>query len=123
MPRLGLRYNAETETYEDVEEDFDVTEVVIHAPPISDRQFFQQLAVEGRISESEALAAVGTGTLPAAVDAIVSSMSVADQFAARMLMTGATSFRRDHPLVTTFATAIGMDAAELAEFWSAASEL
>ena len=32
---------------------------------ISDRQFFQQLAILGLINEAEALAAVGPGTMPA----------------------------------------------------------
>ncbi|MBB4102396.1 hypothetical protein [Allorhizobium borbori] len=123
MARIGLRYNAETDTYEDVEDDFEIAEVVIPSPPISDRQFFHQLAIDGRISEAEALAAVATGTLPAAVETIVSGLSSVDQFSARMLMTGATSFHRDHPLVIVFATAIGMDADGLDEFWSAASEL
>lgn len=123
MARTGLRYNPDTGTYDDVEDDFEIAEVVIPAPPISDRQFFQQLAIDGFISESEALAAVATGTLPAAVEAIVSAMSVADQFAARMLLSGATMFYRSHPLVEVFAAAIGMDAAALDAFWSSASAL
>lgn len=123
MARIGLRYNADTGTLDDVEDDFDIAEVAIPSPPISDRQFFQQLAIDGFISEAEAIAAVAMGTLPSAIEAIVASLPTGDQFAARMLMTGATSFHRDHPLVIVFATAIGMDADGLDEFWSAASEL
>lgn len=123
MPRLGLRFNPETEAYEDLEEDFEIAEVVIPSPPISDRQFFQQLAVDGRITEAEALAAVSIGTLPVAVEAIVVAMPPADQFAARMLLSGATRFSKEHPLVSVFATAIGMDAAALDVFWTSASTL
>ena len=41
---------------------------------VSDRQFFQQLALMGIISEKEALAAVGPGTLPAALAAMIESL-------------------------------------------------
>ncbi|CAN7330709.1 hypothetical protein [Neorhizobium tomejilense] len=122
--RKGRRYSVVTQEYEDFEEpDFEVTEIVVVAPDISDRQFFQQLAVEGYISESEALAAVSVGALPAAVEAIVGALTPEDQFSARMLLSGATRFERAHPLVEVFAAAIGMTTQQLDAFWAAASEL
>jgi hypothetical protein len=48
--------------------------IVAPAPVIiSDRQFFQTLAVEGRITEDEALAAVKTGELPATLQTLVAA--------------------------------------------------
>lgn len=117
-------YNIELDSYEDTEIDDLVIDRADHSlPDISDRQFYQQLAAAGLVTESEALAAVSVGTLPAAVEAIVFSMSPGGQFAARMLLSGATSFARSHPLVEVFATAMGMTPHELDEFWRAAGAL
>ncbi|MQV12204.1 hypothetical protein GHL01_00395 [Sinorhizobium meliloti] len=121
--RIGIVYNVSTGLSEDVEETgFEISEPALALPDISDRQFFQQLAVE-YISESEALAAVATGTLPGAVETIVINMPPRDQFAARMLLSGASSFERNHPLVGIFASTLGMDDAQLDTFWLAASKL
>lgn len=124
MPRLVRKYDIAKQEFEDVEEpDFDIPEVLLPAEPISDRQFFQQLAIAGHITEAEALAAVATGTLPAAVETIVIGMPIDDQFSARMLLSGATKFERNHPLVGVFASALDMSVLELDIFWSAASTL
>ncbi len=64
---------------------------------ISDRQFFQALAQAGAITPEEALAAVMTGTLPATIEAAVSSLPKDQQFAARMLLSGATHLRARPP--------------------------
>lgn len=94
-------------------------------PPatISDRQFFQQLAVDKTITEAEALAAVQTGTLPAALQTLVDGIPKTKRFAASMLLTGATEFRFDHPLVGTISTAFGWSGEQLATFWRAAAAL
>lgn len=84
---------------------------------VSDRQFFQQLAVAGHITEAEALAAVATGTIPAAMEALVQQLPAESQFAARMLLSGATSFERAHPLTATLGAMYGMDSAALDTFW------
>ncbi len=84
---------------------------------ISDRQFFQGLALRGLISQAEALAAVGTGTLPAAFEALIGQLSSEDQFAARMLLSGATSFQRTNPLVDTLGAMLDMSPAEIDELW------
>lgn len=84
---------------------------------ISDRQFFQQLAIEGKITQDEALAAVATGTIPAAMEALVQQLPAESQFAARMLLSGATQFERAHPLTATLGQMYGMDSAALDLFW------
>ena len=113
--------------------DFDHPEVIafqakMNAAPaprtISDRQFFQMLAVSEAITKEEALAAVMVGTIPAALEAIVSGIADEnEQFAARMLLSGATQFVRDQPLVSAVAAARGMTEQQLDEFWSAAAAL
>ncbi|NTS30658.1 hypothetical protein HQ945_05270 [Phyllobacterium sp. BT25] len=90
---------------------------------ISDRQFFQQLAVGGLITESEALAAVQTGTLPAAIVAFIDQLPDEQQFPARMLLTGATSFERAHPLTDAFGSMYGMDREQIDQLWGDAAQL
>jgi len=90
---------------------------------ISDRQFFQQLAVLGIITTDEALAAVGPGDIPAALDALIAQLPPDKQFAARMLLSGATQFDRKHPLVAVFASAFEWNADQIDAFWTAASAL
>lgn len=92
-------------------------------PVISDRQFFQNLAVHGLITQEEALAAVQVGALPSGLEYLVSQMPQDTQFAARMLLSGATQFERYHPLVASFASAYGWTQQELDGFWIEASAL
>jgi hypothetical protein len=66
---------------------------------ISDRQFFQQLAVQGVITQDEALAAVKTGEIPPAIKQAVESLPPGQQFEATMIISGATTFQRSHPLM------------------------
>lgn len=91
--------------------------------PISDRQFFQALALSGDISEEEALSAVMTGTLPARIAEGVATLPNDQRFAARMLLSGATSFDRSHPMVSLLGTLIGRDDAALDALWRRASQL
>lgn len=97
------------------------------APPppvpgsVSDRQFFQALALAGLISQAEALAAVQTGALPAPIAAIIDAMP--DQFAARMLLSGATTFERRHPLTDALASALGYSPAQTDDLFRAAAAL
>ncbi len=70
---------------------------------ISDRQFFQIMAMMNVITQDEALQAVGDGTMPAAFEAIISQLPQEQQFPARMMMRGATRFDRSYPLVDIFA--------------------
>ncbi|KQZ50325.1 hypothetical protein ASD54_08705 [Rhizobium sp. Root149] len=123
MPTL-TRYDVKTKTTTTVE--------IAPLPPskpylrnLSRRQFYQALALgdDPYITEAEALAAVASGMLPAAVEAIVSNLPSETQFSARMLLVGATTFVRSHPLVGAFGVALGMSESQLDEFWLGASKL
>lgn len=102
-----------------------IGEYVSPPPPVpesvSDRQFFQALALGGMISEAEALAAVQTGALPAPIAAIIDAMP--DQFSARMLLSGATTFERRHPLTDALAAALGYSPAQTDDLFRAAAAL
>jgi hypothetical protein len=99
------------------------------APPdripveISDRQFFQQMAIEGRITQVEALDAVGSGVIPAAMDVLVEQLPENHRFAARMLIRGATTFRRDHPVTELIGQLYGMTAEQIDTTWRNAAKL
>lgn len=101
---------------------------VIHPKPpvlidISDRQFFQELSIMGLITEAEALAAVKTGEIPAAMNGFINSLPAEQQFTARMVLCGATSFSRTHPLVQAFGAGVGMTSEQIDQLWIAASQL
>lgn len=90
---------------------------------ISDRQFFQQLAIMGMITEDEALAAVSTGTLPASFETIINTLPEEQRFTAKMLVQGATIFNRQNQFVAYFAYATGMTSEQVDDLWRQASEL
>lgn len=91
---------------------------------ISDRQFYHLLALNGTITQAEALAAVATGTIPAALDAYVDTLPTdLDKFNARMLLSGAVSFNRHHPLTLAVGAAQGLSPEQLDKFWITASKL
>ncbi len=97
---------------------------VINVPQtISDRQFFQQLAIAGVISKEEALAAVKAGDIPAALSGFIAALDDASSFNAEMLLSGATVFQRNHPLTNAVATAQGMTADQVDEFFRQAAKL
>jgi hypothetical protein len=84
---------------------------------ISDRQFAQGLAAAGMISEAEAEEWVGPGIVPAVLLALVEGLPDGGRFAARMLLRGATSFERSHPLTNVLAAAYGWTAEQTDQFW------
>jgi hypothetical protein len=107
-------------------ENFEVTrpEPIPPVPQIvSDRQFFQQLCILGLITEDEALAAVGPGTLPASLAALVAELPEEQQFAANMLLKGATQFDRAFPMVAVLGQAFGMSSEQIDQIWVDASQL
>jgi len=123
MPMISVRQYFANGDYVDVEQFFpDIADPVVPAD-ISKRQFYQQLAASSYISEAEAVAAVATGTFPAAVEAIVVGLPSPDQFPARMFLMGASTFERTHPLVAVFAAALGMSDPDVDAFWLAAAQL
>lgn len=97
--------------------------VPVTVPDISPRQFYQQLAVVGVISQDEALAALATGTIPAALAQIVAAFPPAQQFAAKMFLVGATAILRHHPMSVAFAQAYGWTDAQTDAFFVAAGAL
>lgn len=91
--------------------------------PISDRQFYQQAAVDGYITQAEALAAVQTGTIPSTLLAMVATLPSDQQFGATMLLAGATQFYRQHPMTLAFMALRGMTSDQGDAFWRAAGAL
>lgn len=90
---------------------------------ISDRQFFHALALLGMITEAEALQAVKTGDPPAAMNTFIAALPTDQQFGARMLLEGATTFQRSHPLTTAFAAGMNMSAEQTDDLWRMAASL
>lgn len=90
---------------------------------ISDRQFFQQLAVLKLITWDEAEAAVGPGTIPAAISAALDALPDDQLRPARVIFIGARDFQRNHPLVATLAAALKWDDKQIDALWTAAAEL
>jgi len=93
-------------------------------PPISDRQFFQQAAIAGYITQPDALSAVQTGFIPMALQQIVDDiLDPTEKFGAEMLLSGATVFLRDHPLTSQIGIAFGLSSGQLDQFWRDAAKL
>ncbi len=118
------------EPFEGVEDDTYFVRTVDPAtlpPPvpgaISDRQFFQQLAVMGVVSETDAEAAVATGTLPTAMVELVSLLPEPAQFPARMLLKGATTFYRQHEMTDTITWLYGWTGDQVDQLFRDASAL
>ena len=98
------------------------TKSVIHA--ITHVQFFQQLATIDAITQAEALAAVGRGAIPGALQCVVDAIEDPDQrFATNMLLAGAATFQRNHSLTNAIGTALGMSAGQMDELFVAAGAL
>lgn len=91
---------------------------------ISRRQFFQQLAVAGIITNAEALAAMKSGAVPQALQAIIDALPTEqDRFNAEMLVVGADTFYRTHPLTETVRLAMQWTEEQRDNFWLEASKL
>lgn len=108
----------------------DVPLPIVPTPPpvlpvtaISRRQFFQQLAINKIITQTEALAAVKTGEIPPEFTAILTALPVAEQFSVEMILSGATEFDTNNTLTTQLATQFGWTADYLQTFWDQASLL
>jgi hypothetical protein len=104
--------------------------VLVDAPPppvpytISDRQFAQVLALQGLITEADALAWVKVGTVPEQLQALVDDIDD-DQvrFAANMLLGGATEFNRDHPMVAQLGAGLQMTSSQIDDIWRVGAQL
>ena len=94
--------------------------------PISDisrRQFFQQLAVQGVITQVEALSAVKTGTIPAALQTLINGLPPDQQFGATMIVSGSATFERNNPLTIAIGTAYGWSSDQINALFRAAAAL
>lgn len=95
-----------------------VTEYVSVPEEISDRQFAMGLAIAGLITQAEALAFVKTGEVPTALQTMIDAIADADaRFEAEMLVSGATIFKRSHPLVSMIASQVGWTEQQTDQFW------
>jgi hypothetical protein len=90
---------------------------------ISDRQFFQQLSIDGLITEAEALDAVGPGIIPASMAALIGQLPEEQQFPAQMLVRGATVFKRSHPVTQLIGSLYGLDSTQVDTLWRNAASL
>jgi hypothetical protein len=91
---------------------------------ISDRQFFQQLAIDGFISQQDALDAVMTGVIPPLLAGFINNIEdPSANFNARMLMSGATEFQRNHPMVSMIADYMALPPEAVDDFFQRASAL
>ncbi len=90
--------------------------------PISRRQFFQQAAVSGIITEIEALAAVTTGALPAVISAFIGTLPDDEQFGAKMLF-AVNEFNRASPMANAFGSTLGLTPEQVDAFFTAAAQL
>lgn len=84
---------------------------------ISRRQFFQVLANRGMITKQEALDAVTSGTLPAAIEAIIELIADEDvQWNVRMAFSAQT-FKRSNWCVDLFASMQNMASSDTDQLW------
>ena len=87
---------------------------------ISDRQFFQQCAVMGVITQDEALAA-NAAVIPSALLTLIGQLPSDQQFAAKMLVGGATVFERNNPLTVVIGQSFGWSSIQIDDFFRAAA--
>ena len=91
---------------------------------ISDRQFAQQLAILGVITEQQAEDWAARGDLPPAMLTAVGALpDDGTRFAARMLLRAATTYNRSHPMVATLGVMLGYTSGQLDDLWRAAAAL
>jgi hypothetical protein len=90
---------------------------------VSRRQFVQACAQSGVITDAAAIALLATGTIPANVQAIISTLPLAEQFPAELAIVGDTSFTLSNPLMTAIGTALGMTEAQLSSLFTLAASL
>jgi hypothetical protein len=90
---------------------------------ISNRQFFQKLAEDGLITESEALTSLREGTLPAILSDEVLELAAPQRFAAEMLFANSTISRTAPPVEKIIKAAFGWSQKDIDKFWRAASKV
>jgi hypothetical protein len=66
---------------------------------------------------------VRTGVIPVAILSFLDALQSSDKFNAKMLLSGATVFERNHPLAIAIGEAQDMTPRQLDDFFRAAAEL
>lgn len=91
---------------------------------VADWQFAGQAAVEGIITQQEALDWAGSGKVPQVLwTAVDGAIKDPDQhFQVSMLLVGAKSYLRANPLVPLLGAVLNKDAAGLDQFWRDANK-
>lgn len=85
---------------------------------ISDRQFAHALKRAGIISHDEAMAFVQTGTIPAALQSVIDAIPDQQQREdAELLVAGAQTFYRDHPMTEALRLGMGKTSEEIDDLW------
>jgi len=69
---------------------------------VSARQFYQQLAIYGEITQQEALDVVRAGILPPLIADFIASLPADQQFSAQMQFSGGIAMPRHEPLIEQF---------------------
>ena len=94
-----------------------------HPAPISDRQFARGLWGEGIITFAECQAFCASGVIPAAMQTLIDQLPDDNTGAptprkeAIVLVSGATEYRCDNPLVAQLGAAFGWSPAQIATKW------
>lgn len=89
--------------------------------PISDKQFYTKAAIDGVISQEDALKAVQSGFIPAPMQAFIDTIQDSEvRFAATMLFGGETTIYRQHPLIEGFFLEQGKDVDAMDRFFTEA---
>lgn len=86
-------------------------------------QFLLQAAIEGIITQGEALAAAQTGAVPALFQAVFDTLTESQAFAAELRWARMTIVPRNDPLVAAVGQVLSMTSQELDEFFIAAEAL
>ena len=89
---------------------------------ISDRQFFQQLAIMGVITEDQALAS-NAAVIPPPLLTLIEGFPADQQFNIKMLVSGAVVFHRNNPVTQAIGAAYGWTPAQIDDFFKAAAKL
>lgn len=89
---------------------------------ISKKQFFEQLAIDGIVTEQEAAAAFG-GTIPQTFQTYIESLPANVRFSTTLTILGGQSYKYDSPFITNITKYFGWDNERFQTFWTSASKL
>lgn len=125
---LKIDYSTDPPTETKTQEEREIVDFTEAVPvSIARRQFFQQAAIKGIITEDEALDAMSTGAIPSIIASFIALLPAEQQFGAKALIKGAASFERDHAMVSGFATYLGSLTppviVDVDQFWIAAGKI